>query len=225
MENIQIIKKERKINMSMIASDNVGQPIPKLEGGVYTALSSAIIDLGNQTSEKFQKTQRKFMMLWNIVGETVEVNGETLPRTMTKEYSFSLNEKSTLRKDLQAWRGKVFTEEELKGFNLLNILNKACQLQIILEEKNGKQYNNIASIMALPKGSQIEELSNTYHFDIEDEGTYTNWEKIPNWIQERIKKADNYVDSTLEKHVLEYENNVKEVKTNNELETQDDLPF
>jgi len=211
--------------MSMIASDNVGQPIPKLEGGVYTALSSAIIDLGNQTSEKFQKTQRKFMMLWNIVGETVEVNGETLPRTMTKEYSFSLNEKSTLRKDLQAWRGKVFTEEELKGFNLLNILNKACQLQIILEEKNGKQYNNIASIMALPKGSQIEELSNTYHFDIEDEGTYTNWEKIPNWIQERIKKADNYVDSTLEKHVLEYENNVKEVKTNNELETQDDLPF
>ena len=147
--------------MSMIASDNIGQPIPKLEGGVYTAISSAIIDLGNQTSEKFQKTQRKFMMLWNIVGEVVEVNGEILPRTMSKEYSFSLNEKSTLRKDLQAWRGKVFTEEELKGFNLLNILNKACQLQIILEEKNNRQYNNIASIMALQKGSQIEELNNT----------------------------------------------------------------
>lgn len=211
--------------MSMIASDNIGQPIPKLEGGVYTAISSAIIDLGNQTSEKFQKTQRKFMMLWNIVGEVVEVNGEILPRTMSKEYSFSLNEKSTLRKDLQAWRGKVFTEEELKGFNLLNILNKACQLQIILEEKNNRQYNNIASIMALQKGSQIEELNNTYHFDIEDEGTYTNWKKIPNWIQERIKKADNYIDSTLEKYVLEYENNVKEVKTDSELTVDDDLPF
>ena len=211
--------------MSMIASDNGGQVIPKLEGGVYTAISSAIIDLGNQTSEKFQKTQRKFMMLWNIVGEVIEVNGETLPRTMSKEYSFSLNEKSTLRKDLQAWRGKTFTEEELQGFNLLNILNKPCQLQVLLEEKNGKQYNNIASIMALPKGSQIEELSNTYHFDIEDEETYINWERIPNWIQERIKKADNYIDSTLEKHVLEYENNVKEVKTDSELSADDDLPF
>lgn len=211
--------------MSMIASDNGGVSIPKLEGGVYTAISSAIIDLGLQTSEKFGKTQRKFMMIWNIKGEEVEVNGEKLPRTMSKEYSFSLNEKSTLRKDLQAWRGQVFTDEELQGFNLLNILNKACQLQIILEEKNGKQYNNIASIMALPKGSKVEELENTYHFDIEDEATYMNWEKIPNWIQERIKKSDNFVGSDLEKFVLEYENNVKEVNTDGEFETSDDLPF
>lgn len=211
--------------MSMIASDNGGQTIPKLEGGVYTAISSAIIDLGLQTSEKFQKTQRKFMMIWNIKGEEVEVNGEKLPRTMSKEYSFSLNEKSTLRKDLQAWRGKVFTDEELQGFNLLNILNKPCQLQIILEEKNGKQYNNIASIMALPKGTTIEELQNTYHFDIEDEATYMNWSNIPSWIQERIKKADNFVGSNLEKFVLEYENNVKEVNTDNELAPADDLPF
>ena len=211
--------------MSMIASDNGGQVIPKLEGGVYTAISSAIVDLGLQTSDKFQKTQRKFMMIWNIVGEEVEVNGEKLPRTITKEYSFSLNEKSTLRKDLQAWRGKIFTDEELRGFNLINILNKACQLQIILEEKNGKQYNNIASIMALPKGTTIEQLKNTYHFDIEDESTYMNWSNIPNWIQEKIKKADNYVESNLEKFVLEYENNVKEVNTDSELNTDDDLPF
>ena len=211
--------------MSMIASDNGGQVIPKLEGGVYTAISSAIIDLGLQTSEKFAKTQRKFMMIWNIKDEEVEVNGEKLPRTITKEYSFSLNEKSTLRKDLQAWRGKMFTDDELKGFNLINILNKACQLQIILEEKNGKQYNNIAGIMSLPKGTTVEELQNTYHFDIEDEATYMNWSNIPSWIQERIKKAENYVESNLEKFVLEYENNVKEVNTDSELEPADDLPF
>ena len=211
--------------MSMVASDNGGVSIPKLEGGVYTAISSAIIDLGMQTSEKFQKTQRKFMMIWIILNEEVEVNGEKLPRTMSKEYSFSLHEKSALRKDLQAWRGKVFTDEELQGFNLLNILNKPCQLQIILEEKNGKQYNNIAGIMSLPKGTTVEGLKDTFHFDIEDESTYMNWEKIPSWIQERIKKADNFIDSNLEKFVLEYENNVKEVNTNNELAAEDDLPF
>lgn len=70
--------------MSMIASDNGGQSIPKLEGGVYTAVSSAIIDLGQQISEKFGKTQRKFMMLWNVIGEEVEVNGQKLARTMSK---------------------------------------------------------------------------------------------------------------------------------------------
>lgn len=208
--------------MSMIASDNQGSSIPKLEGGVYTAISSAIVDLGLQKNEKFDKTQRKFMMIWTILNETIEVNGEQLPRQLSKEYSFSLNEKSTLRKDLQAWRGKAFTEEELRGFNILNVLNVPCQLQILLEEKNGKQYNNIASIMALPKGSQVEKLDNTYYFDIETIDSWTNWKKIPQWIRDRIKKAENYKITGLE----EYVSGIKEDNEETEIfESEDDLPF
>ena len=212
--------------MSMIASDNGGSSIPKLDGGVYTAISSAIIDLGIQTSEKFGTTQRRFMMIWNILNEEIEINGEKYPRTMTKEYSFSLNEKSTLRKDLQAWRGQTFTEEELKGFNILNILNKACQLQILLEEKNGKQNNNIASIMALPKGTAITPLTNTYFLDLTDQVTWQNWDKVPNWIQERIKKADNYEVTGLRGYVENYETNNNTTENSNEqLMSDDDLPF
>lgn len=215
--------------MSMIASDNGGVSIPKLDGGVYTAISSAIIDLGIQTSEKFGNTQRKFMMIWNILGEEIEFNGEKLPRTMSKEYSFSLNEKSTLRKDLQAWRGRTFTEEELRKFDVLNVINKPCQLQILLEEKNGKQYNNIASIMALPKGTTINALDNTYYLDLENAETWGNWNKIPNWIQDRIKKADNYVSSGISQYVEQYEAEVnqQEENKNNDfsLDTSDDLPF
>lgn len=208
--------------MSMIASDNQGSSIPKLEGGVYTAISSAIVDLGLQKNEKFDKTQRKFMMIWTILNETIEVNGEQLPRQLSKEYSFSLHEKSTLRKDLQAWRGKAFTEEELRGFNILNVLNVPCQLQILLEEKNGKQYNNIASIMALPKGSQVEKLDNTYYFDIETIDSWTNWKKIPQWIRDRIKKAENYKITGLE----EYVSGIKEDNEETEIfESEDDLPF
>ena len=213
--------------MSMIASDNGGQSIPKLEGGVYTAISSAIIDLGFQTSEKFGKTQRKFMMVWTVLGEEVEINGEKQARTMSKEYSFSLNEKSTLRKDLQAWRGVSFTEEELRGFNLLNVLNVPCQLQILLEEKNGKQYNNIASIMALPKGSQVNRLENTYYFDIETKESWDNWNKIPTWIKDKIKKAGNYTKSGLEEFVKMVEAQEKESEENLDtfITPEDDLPF
>ena len=209
--------------MSMIASDNQGSSIPKLEGGVYTAISSAIVDLGLQKSEKFQKTQRKFMMIWNLLGEEVEVNGEKLPRQLSKEYSFSLNEKSTLRKDLQAWRGKAFTEEELRGFNILNVLNVPCQLQVLLEERNGRQYNNIASIMALPKGSQVEKLENTYYFDIETMDSWTNWNKIPQWIRDRIKKAENYQTTGLEEYVTGTQEEVTE--TTEYVTPEDDLPF
>lgn len=215
--------------MSMIAKESTGVSIEKLENGVYTAISSMIIDLGKQTSEKFGKTQRKFMMIWNIIGEEVEINGNKLPRTMSKEYGYSLGEKSNLRRDLQAWRGQPFTSEELQGFNLLKILNKPCQLQIIKEEKNGNTYNNISSIMALPKGMTIGVLEQTSHFDVEDVETWKNWGKIPSWIQDKIKKADNYQESGLDKFVTEYEETIKEQEGKQEEQNedipQDDLPF
>ena len=215
--------------MSMIASDNGGQAIEKLENGVYTAVSSAIIDLGLQRNEQFGKTQRKFMMIWNILGEDVEINGEKQPRTISKEYSFSLNEKSTLRKDLQAWRGQPFSEEELRGFNILNVLNKACQLQIILEEKNNKKYNNIAGIMSLPKGSNIQVLENFYYFDMENEETWNNFYKIPAWVQEKIKRAENLESTGFDKYIKDYEEAVKEQEETNKnteiIAPDDDLPF
>lgn len=221
--------------MSMIASDNGGTPVPKLESGVYTGVSSAIIDLGLQRNEQFGKTQRKFMMIWTILGEDIEINGEKQPRTISKEYSFSLNEKSTLRKDLQAWRGKSFSEEELQGFNILAVLNKACQLQIILEEKNNKKYNNIAGIMSLPKGSSVQPLDNTYYFDMEDVQTWQNFVKVPNWMQEKIKKAENLESTAFDKYIKEYEEMLKEqqgkqaessASTDTEIiAPADDLPF
>lgn len=216
--------------MSMIAKESLGVIIEKLENGVYTAVSSMIIDLGNQTSEKFGKTQRKFMMIWTVLGEDVEINGQKLPRTISKEYGFSLGDKSNLRKDLQAWRGQPFTADELQGFNILNILNKACQLQIIKEEKNGNTYNNISSIMALPKGTVVEGLEDTCHFDMEDESTWNNWYRIPTWIQDRIKKAENYEETGLNKFVENYEEFVKEQESNkqstdSEILPADDLPF
>ena len=219
--------------MSMMAKDSGNANIEKLENGVYTAVSSMLIDLGLQENTKFGKVQRKMMVIWELLDETIEINGEKLPRTISKEYSFSLHEKSGLRKDLQAWRGKPFTEEELQGFDLTAILNVPCQLQIILEERNGNKYNNIASIMALPKGMTIAKLESTCHFDLEDTQTWKNWNKIPNWIQEKIKKANNYESSGLMQQVKIMEEN----KTNNQenngivnnnltpIAPDDDLPF
>jgi len=154
--------------MSLIVKENEKTSIPNLADGVYTAISSMIIDLGLQRNEKFDKDQRKFLMVWEIIGETITIGEETLPRIMSKEYSYSLGEKSNLKKDLEAWRGQAFTEEELKGFNLLNVINRGCQLQIINKESNGKTYNNIAGIMALAKGMQVEPLIKTTIFDTED---------------------------------------------------------
>lgn len=214
--------------MSMIAKDNGGISIPPLANGVYIAICSGLIDLGIQVSEQFGTKSRKMIVQWTILGETVDVNGEQLPRIMHKQYGFSLGSKSNLRKDLEAWRGRAFTEEELNGFDLKNILNVPCQMQIITKERAGKSdVNNISGIMSLPKGNNVDKLNDAdlVYFDIEDVSTYKQFERIPKWVQEVIKQAENYEKSGLKKYV---EENVKEVSEEDEFITVDDtedLPF
>lgn len=219
--------------MSLIVKESEKTRIPNLEDGVYSAVSSMIIDLGIQRNERFDKDQRKFLMVWEIVGETITIGEEVLPRIISKEYTYSLGEKSNLKKDLEAWRGQAFTEEELKGFNLLNVLNKGCQLQIINKENNGTTYNNIAGIMALAKGMKIEPLEKTTVFDTEEPETWEAFDNLPSWIQEKIKKAINLSETGLDDYITEYEKAKKEAEDAAEVETNkdviknddDDLPF
>lgn len=216
--------------MEFIAKSEGNTSVPRLENGVYTALSSMLIDVGFQRSLIDSNIRRKFMMVWNIVGEFIEVNNEQLPRVMSKEYTLSLNEKSNLRKDLQAWRGQAFTEEELQGFNLLDVMNKPCQLQIINEEKNGKTYNNISAIMAMPKGMTVEPLEETTVFITDNPETWRNWDKIPKWIKEKIKKSEGFEKSLLKEFIDEEyketeEQNTTSIENNGVIAPDDDLPF
>lgn len=214
--------------MEFIAKSEGNTSIPKLENGVYTAISSMMIDIGAQKSVLDNNIRRKFIMVWNVVGEFIEVNKEKLPRVMSKEYTLSLNEKSNLRKDLQAWRGQAFTEEELQGFDILNVMNKPCQLQIINEEKNGKTYNNISAIMAMPKGMTVSTLDEITIFITNNAETWQNWEKIPKWIQDKIKKSEGYENSDLKKYVDDYEKMTEKsniTETDEVIAPDDDLPF
>ena len=219
--------------MSLIAKSEGNVNIEKLSDGVYPAISSMIVDLGKQKNNIDGNIRRKFLMVWNIVDEFIEINGEKLPRIISKEYTLSLNEKSNLRKDLQAWRGKPFTEEELQGFDMRNVLNKPCQLQIINEEKNGKSYTNIASIMGLPKGMTVEPLANTLEFYTNNEESWNNLKSVPKWMREKIKKAEGYEESDLKNFIEEYEKieEAEKIETNESIEKEDviapddDLPF
>lgn len=218
--------------MSLIASNEGGIEFKRLEDGVYTAVSSMLIDLGIQNNEKFEKKQRKIIIVWNIVGEYIEINDEKLPRVISKEYTLTLTDKSTLKKDLQAWRGRVFTAEELKGFNLINILNVPCQLQIINEEKNGKTYTSIASIMAMPKGMTVDKLEQTTMFDTYESETWNTFREIPKWIQEKIRKCENQVDTGLDIFIRQYDEIMANMTTENQEDVitsgevpADDLPF
>jgi hypothetical protein len=125
------------------------KPIPE---GTYVAVCVRVIDLGTQIStfKGADKLQRKVLVAWEVPDEIVEYEGEKRPALIMQRYTASLADKANLRKHLEAWRGRRFTEEELRGFDLKNVLGKPCQMQILHSEDGA--YANVAAIMALPKG-------------------------------------------------------------------------
>lgn len=68
-------------------------------------------------------------------------------------YTASLHEKAKLRQHLESWRGRRFTEEELKGFDIEKVIGANCQIQIVHNvSANGKTYANVQAIVPLGKG-------------------------------------------------------------------------
>jgi len=117
-----------------------------------------LVDLGTQQTD-YQgetKTARKVLLAFEILDtETRRDDGE--PYVLSKRYTMSLHEKAALRKELASWRGRDFTPEELRGFDLRNILGKECFISVVEVTKADRVYSNIASIMRPPKGMQAPE--------------------------------------------------------------------
>ena len=63
-----------------------------------------------------------------------------------------MHEKAALRKDLESWRGKPFTAQELEGFDLEALLSVGCFINVMHQTREGQTYANVAAVMRLPKG-------------------------------------------------------------------------
>lgn len=181
--------------MSLTVKENATTNIPLLAEGTYPAVCNMLIDLGDQYSEKFDKTSRQVLICWELPNETLD-NGET--RRFSKTYTASLNSKGNLRRDLISWRGRDFTIDELKAFDLKNIVGAPCLLQIIHKTAvDGQKRASIAGIMSLPKGMPVPALTDGFVIlDLDEPGAFDKLDQLPEWVQERIKQSDTYKQRT-----------------------------
>lgn len=179
--------------MSLIVSASAGGTIEPIEAGTYTAVCYGLIDLGEQYSETYDKWTRKVMLLWELPGEKIDLGGdEPVSRTISKMYTSSLGEKAKLRADLQAWRGRPFTTQELAAFDLHAILGVPCLLNIQHREYKERTFAEIAGIVKMPKGMPVEPVTLApIAFDL-DTDDLSMLEKLPAWIEERIKTSRTY---------------------------------
>jgi hypothetical protein len=143
--------------MSLIASDSGSKTFTPVPVGMHLARCYRVIDLGTQQTEWQGQTKHlhKIMVTFEVHGEDeagkplVIDTGE--PMSISKQYTLSLSDKAKLRADLASWRGRDFTQEELRGFELKNILGQWAMITTTKSERDGKEYTNIANINPVPK--------------------------------------------------------------------------
>lgn len=164
------------------------------ETGNWPATCIRIIDLGTQEREYQGKTsyRRQSLIIWEIAGQA---DSEGRPLTISKAYTASLGEKANLRKDLESWRGRPFTSEELGGFNVKNILGKPCLLNLIEVQGQKGAKVVIAAISSLPKGmpAPAAPVNEQYIYSLDDHDPLV-WDKlssgIQNWINRSRERAE-----------------------------------
>ena len=175
--------------MPIIAQDN-GNKFPKRplpESGTVQAVCCGVWDLGLQKTSYNgeEKIQHKIIIAWEIAEKInapeSEYHGK--PYMLNKKYTLSLGEQATLRKDLESWRGKPFTSEEImNGFDVEKLYGVNCYIGITHEPDRKDAsvvYANVTAILPLPKG--IEKINPERAQD----------ELPPKWVVEKQAQAVN----------------------------------
>jgi|TARA_R100000479_G_scaffold168880_1_gene110185 hypothetical protein len=188
--------------MALTASSSEGsyEVVPE---GTHRAVCYKIVDSGTreeQYKEEDPKKRHSIFIYWELTELPMD---DGRPFSINKQYTLSLNENSNLHKDLKTWRGKSFTAEELKGFDLTNILGVSCDVEVA-HNQNGRAV--VASIFKPDGGAKKSTTKNEQVvFDLEEyvkefsgdsckasKAMCDVFEDLPPFMQEMIQNSFEY---------------------------------
>ncbi len=199
-----------------IIAKNAGKKRELAPQGNHVAICYKMIELGTIT-DTFQGedvTRHRVLLYWELSNEPKDFDGsgKESPISVSKEFTLSMNEKSTLRKMLESWRGKAFTKDEANAFDITKLMGIPCMVNVIhVTSGTGNQYENVSSITPLPKGMEKPTAVNkTIEFSI-DGFDQALFDSFPDFIKEKINSS------------AEMQNKPQAVPV--EVEEEEELPF
>ena len=179
-----------------ITATNSGVKRELIPADTYVARCYSMIHVGTNEEEIMGETKRlnKVRLTWELPNELREFDGVQKPLVISKEYTLSMHEKATLRKDLESWRGLGFTEEEAKSFDITKLLGIPCMLSVVhTKSKSGDMYAKIGSISKIMKGMQCPaQINPSFEFNYTDKFSDEVVETLPDFIKEKIKSSEEY---------------------------------
>jgi hypothetical protein len=163
----------------------------KVPAGIHAAVCNMVVDCGIQPGGRF-KPRHQVYIRWEIPSERVEWTdrhgtSHEGPMNIGKFYTASLAEKAALRRDLENWRGRPFTREELAGFDLFKILGTACQLMVAHSTQGSETYANVTGVMGFPRDMQKPKAEHSLvKYSPEEPGQF---DLLPQWLRDKVASA------------------------------------
>lgn len=141
--------------MAIIAKDNSsgfsGESFVPAPVGMHRAICCDVVDLG-QVTDQFG-TKHRVRIIWQT--EATMPDGK--PYMVDRKYTLTLGDKSALRRDLEAWRGRPFTLQEAAGFDLERLIGVPCGLVVVHKagSKGDRMFANIQAVCPAMPGAPM----------------------------------------------------------------------
>jgi hypothetical protein len=169
--------------------------------GAYPARCYQIIDKGTTFDEKWGNKKRKVQFLFELPTETAvfsEDKGEQ-PFYVKGMFNLTMGEKASLRKFIESWIGKKLTDAQAADFDITKLLGHPGMINIAHNGKEDRVYANIMGISPLPKGLTCPPAINELLAYDTTEHNAEVFAKLPEFIQEDIRKSDEWIARTTAK--------------------------
>lgn len=190
--------------------------------GSHIAICNRVVDLGTQ-EVNFQgqiSKKRQILITWELQSDEKMSDGR--PFTIGKKYTWSMHEKSGLRKDLQSWHGVAFKETDFGpgGFDIRKIVGQPCLLSVIHKEKPDGVRSEINGVMKLPKGAHVEPIVNppTFVWLDKDDFSQPDFDRLSEKLKATVSQSPEY-------HALKNGASVEAGQLDAGHNPDEDLPF
>lgn len=168
-----------------------GKDYELVPADTYVATCYRIIDLGTQMTE-FQgvrKAKHQIMLGWELSGSLME---DGRPFTQHRRYNFVGGDKSTLKLDLEAWRGSPFSDDDYGKFDLGKLIGKSCMMGIVHITTPKGTFANMSFIGKMMKGVEAPILINPVMYFSLNEFDKAKYESLSDSLKATIAKSPEY---------------------------------
>lgn len=144
-----------------VTAKNDGAKFTPHPEGQYVARCVDVINLGERV-EQYQQNPEKIVPKCALLFMTGEMNPDTQePYVISQDFTVSMGERANLRKFLEDWRGKSYTDEQVDQGVPLDKLEGNPAFIMVEHKKSGagRIYARIRTITPVPRGLEVPPLA------------------------------------------------------------------